>query len=78
VSTINSGTLQSIYDRQTRAASSGIGESCLDRHVQLGYPPSVRTESGPTTLEYFARKHLRGEIGTYFPLHLTGGPQNRR
>jgi hypothetical protein len=52
-----------------------IGEGCLDRSAPLGYPPSVRTEFGPTTLEYFRSKHLRGDTGTYYPLHLTGGPQ---
>jgi hypothetical protein len=40
------------------------------RYVPLGYPPLTRPERGMSTISYYQNKHLRGEYGRFWPLHL--------
>lgn len=44
----------------------------LDKSIKLGYP--ALADAGQIE-RYYARKHARGEYGTYWPLHVTGKPQ---
>jgi hypothetical protein len=46
-------------------------ESVLDRNIPLGFPPIGRPEIGPDPVRWFSAKHARGEIGRFYPLHLT-------
>jgi hypothetical protein len=56
---------------QAQMVAKSRAETCLDRNIALGYPPPARPEIGPGVVEYYRRLYLRGERGTYWPLHQT-------
>lgn len=60
----------SLNERERLAERHRLGvEECkplLDRSIPLAVP---HVEDQAATVSYFARKHARGEFGTFWPLH---------
>jgi hypothetical protein len=59
---------------QREMIAQGRDESRLDESLQLGYPTASPPISGPTVTQYFRQKHARGDVGTFFPLHIVEAP----
>jgi hypothetical protein len=67
-----------ISSSQERFIAECRQTSFLDRRIPLGVSDCVRTEVGPNAIDYFARKHARGEYGTFWFHHVGRGAPWRR
>lgn len=51
--------------------SQEADRSYLDPNIPLGFPgATLVTERGPATVDYYRKKHARGEYGSFWPLHV--------
>jgi hypothetical protein len=61
-------------DEQARMVEESRRESVLDPAIPLALPWPTRVERGLPIAVYFKKKHAAGQIGRFYPLHLTEQP----
>jgi hypothetical protein len=64
-------TSKSRYEEQQAAFIAECrNESSRDKSIPLAYPTAVKVELGLPPHVYYIAKHKRGEVGSFYPVHL--------
>jgi hypothetical protein len=58
-------------DTQSKFIAEGKRDSCIDPAVPLFLDRHCDPIEGPTVAAWFKNKHARGDIGRFYPLHLS-------